>query len=297
MGNKTEMREPRGAARLNVRIRPFFVGLLPWGLLLLTAGCAPISLSALAANLNHQNDLELVCEGSPAFLLLIDSLIVNDPNNERLLENGIRAYASYAAVAGECGRPERSSALSAKAHDYGLTLLRQEIGITPKMSLAEFNRAVAEAGRAEIGPLFWGAYGWALWIADQKGSPGALADLPKVEQLMRRVVVLDDTYHLGSAHLFLGINYGSKPAMYGGNPELARHHFERALAINQRNFLPVQLAYAEYYARPQQDRELYRQLLEEVLNFDPALAPEQKLGNLVAQTRARRLLAAIDEYF
>ena len=266
---------------------------------LLAAGCSPTTalISKLATNLNRQNDLELVCEGAPAFLLIIDSLIVGDPENSQLLLNGVQAYAAFDSAADECGRPARSGPLSAKAHAYGLALLREETGITPEMSLADFTQALQKTDRDQVGPLFWGGYGWALWIAAQKGAPAALADLPKVEGLMQRVVALDDTYYRGGAHLFLGIYYGSKPKMYGGRPELARQHFERALAINQRRFLPVQVAYAEHYARPVMDRELYRSLLEEVLAFDLASQPELTLSNQIAQRRARRLLDSIDDYF
>lgn len=266
---------------------------------LLIAGCSPTAdlISKLSTNLNRQNDLELVCEGAPAFLLIIDSLIVGDPENSRLLLNGIQAYAAFDTASEECGRPERSGPLSAKAHSYGLALLREETGITPETGLPEFSKTLQETKRDEVGTLFWAGYGWALWIAAQDGAPAALADLPRVEEIMQRVVTLDDTYYRGGAHLFLGIYYGSKPKMYGGRPELARQHFERALAINQRRFLPVQVAYAEHYARPAMDRELYRSLLEEVLVFDLASEPELTLSNQIAQRRARRLLDNIDDYF
>jgi len=299
--NKTNLEMNPGRVPPPTCLKRNRAGFIPVVLLLLflVTGCSPTArlISSLATNLSRQNDLELVCEGAPAFLLIIDSLIVGDPENSQLLLNGVQSYAAFDTATGECGRPERNKALSAKAHAYGSALLREETGITPEMGLPEFTKALQETGRGKVGPLFWGGYGWALWIAAQDGSPAALADLPRVEQMMQRVVALDDTYYRGGAHLFLGIYYGSKPKMYGGNPELARQHFERALAINQRRFLAVQVAYAENYARPVMDRELYRSLLEEVLAFDLDREPELTLSNLIAQRRARRLLDGIDEYF
>jgi hypothetical protein len=288
-----------GLTVMGVKKPPSGKTLVAFLLLLLVAGCSPTTslISSLATNLNRQNDLELVCEGAPAFLLIIDSLIADDPENSQLLLKGVQAYAAFDTAADECGRPERSGPLSAKAHSYGLALLREETGITPEMGLPEFSEALQKTNRSKVGPLFWGGYGWALWIAAQNGAPAALADLPRVEELMLRVVALDDTYYRGGAHLFLGIYYGSKPKMYGGKPELAREHFERALAINQRRFLPVQVAYAEYFARPVMNRELYRSLLEEVLAFDLASEPDLTLSNQIAQRRARRLLDSIDDYF
>jgi hypothetical protein len=269
------------------------------GLLILTtlSGCSSLNLSTLTDNLNRQTDLDLVCEGAPAYLLMLDSLVADHPDNPKLLLGGVQAYTAYAGAVGECGHPERVSAMTAKSRAYGLALLREETGITPEMTFPELEAALPKVGKDEVGPLFWGGYGWALWIASQDGSPTALVDLLRVEQLMQRVVAMDDTYFRGGAHLFLGINYGSRPVLYGGNPELAKQHFERALAINKRTFLPVQVAYAQYYAKTQFDRELYLKLLEEVLDFDPAKAPELTLSNLVAQRQARRLLAKIDDYF
>jgi len=262
-----------------------------------TSGCAPLNLAKLTDNLNRQTDLDLVCEGAPAYLLLLDSLLASDPDNPKLLLGGILAYTSYAGAVGECAHPERAAAMGVKARDYGLALLRKETGITPEMSFPELETALAKAGKDEVGPLFWGAYGWALWVSQQDGSPAALAELPKIESVMKRVIALDDTFSRGGAHLFLGIYNGARPTLYGGNPELARQHFEKALALNNRAFLPVQVAYAEYYAKPQFDRELYQKLLEEVLAFAPTAVPELTLSNLVAQHHARRLLEKIDEYF
>jgi len=279
-------------------IYPRYIGL--WLTLLLcsvASGCSPLNLAKLTANLNRQTDLDLVCEGAPAYLLLLDSLLAADPDNPTLLLGGVQAYTSYAGAVGECGRPERAAAMGVKARNYGLALLHTKIGITPEMSFPELETALAKTAKGDIGPLFWGGYGWALWVSQQDGSPTALADLPKIELVMRRVAALDGAYSHGGAHLFLGIYNGARPALYGGNPELARQHFEKALTLNNRTFLPVKVAYAEYYAKPLFDRDLYQKLLEEALAFDPTKAPELTLSNLAAQRQARRLLGKIDEAF
>lgn len=266
-------------------------------LLLTLLGCSPLNLAKLTGNFNRQSDLELFCEGTPAYLLMLDSLLVGHPDNPKLLLGAVQAYTAYASAVGECGHPERVAAMTIKGRDYGLALLRKETKITPEMSFPELDTALAKVGKAEVDPLFWGGYGWALWVAGQEGSPEALVDLLRIEQLMTRVATLDDTYFQGGAHLFLGIYYGSRPELYGGKAKLAKEHFERALAISNRTFLPVQVAYARYYAKTQFDRELYQKLLEEVLAFDPATVPELTLSNLIAQRQARRLLETIDENF
>ncbi len=269
----------------------------------LSQGCAslviPPMVGPVVKNLNRQSDLELVCDGAPSYLLLFDSLLVSDPDNGQLLLHGAQAYTAYASLMPECGRPERAFVLGEKAKAYGLRLLgtHKTLGGAAQLPFAEFSEALQSVGPGEVEKLFWGGYGWATWIGFSKGAPAAVADLPKVEQLMLRVLVLDETFYHGGAHLFLGIYYGSRPLMLGGRPEVSRGHFEKALALGDRRFLPTVVAYAEYYARQTQDRELFVRLLEEALAFDLAVAPDLTLPNVLAQRRAHKLLAQVDDFF
>lgn len=269
----------------------------------LSQGCAslviPPMVGPVVKNLNRQADLELVCDGAPSYLLMLDSLLISDPDNVRLLTHGTQAYTAYASLMPECGRPERAPVLGERAREYGLRLLGTSKGLAgaSRIPLAEFSEALRSAGSGDVEKLFWGGYGWATWIGFSKGAPAAVVDLPKVEQLMLRVLALDEGFYHGGAHLFLGIYYGSRPEMLGGKPEVSRDHFERALVLGDRQFLPVLVAYAEYYARQTFDRELYVRLLEEALAFDLGRAPDLTLPNVLAKRRAKRMLAQVDDLF
>ncbi len=268
-----------------------------------SAGCTTVVVSYVieptVGNLQRQTDLDLVCEGAPAFLLAVDSFIVSEPKNSAMLMTGVQAYSAYAAALAECGRPERGAQLAEKSKQYGLALLSLGNGMAPALagSLEDFDKALQRFSSSEAEKLFWGGYGWASYVGSHTDSPAALADLVRVERIMRRVLELDETCSHGGAHLFLGVYYGSRPQMLGGKPEESRAHFERALELSGRRFLSAQVAYAEYYARTQFDRELHDRLLQEVLDFSLESAPELALGNQVAKHRARRLLAEADTYF
>ena len=274
-----------------------------FAVVLLSQGCAslviPPMVGPVVKNLNRQADLELVCDGAPSYLLLLDSLLVSEPDNARLLLHGTQAYTAYASLMPECGRPERAAVLGERAREYGLRLLgtHKDLAGAAQVPLAGFSEALQSVGSGEVEKLFWGGYGWATWIGFSKGAPAAVADLPKVEQLMLRVLALDEGFYHGGAHLFLGIYHGSRPVLLGGRPEVSRVHFERALALGERRFLPALVAYAEYYARLTLDRELYVRLLEEVLAFDLAQAPDLTLPNVLAKRRAQKLLGQADEFF
>ena len=260
-------------------------------------GCGIPTMTGLIDGLNQQTDVELVCDGSSSFLLLLDSMLSNKPDNVKLLLNNTKAYSAYVQVMSECGHPERSEVLSEKAKEYGLRLLREKTGIIKSDSLEMISEKLHKSDKGDVPALFWGAYGWARWISYQQGSPAAVIDLPKIEMIMKRVVELDENFYNGGAHLFLGIYYTLKPAIYGGDPEASLFHFEKALSISTRRFLPVLVAHADSYAKMVFDRELYQKLLEEVLVFDISTAPDLTLSNIIAQKQARKLLNEIDEYF
>lgn len=266
-------------------------------LLIFTGGCGLPTISGIVDGLNYQTDLELVCDGAPSYLLMLDSMISKDPGDISLLQNGTKAYSAYAAVMPECGKPQRAATLSEKAKKYGLALLGETTGIKQDQTIEELDRILKTNDSGEVEYLFWGAYGWATWIKYQQGAPAAIIDVPSVVQIMNRVIEIDETVFNGGAHIFLGVFHAIKPAAYGGKPELSRSHFEKALTIAHRRFLPAQVAYAEIYAKLMFDRELYEKLLREVIAFEITSAPDLTLNNLVAKRQAHRLLAEIDEYF
>lgn len=250
-------------------------------------------------NLQRQTDVDLVCEGTPAFLLMLDSMIASAPDDKKLLLTATQAFSGYAAALDSCSKPERAAAVSVKARLYGMSLLWNcdNLHGNCTLPLSDLEQTLAQLDRDDVDLLFWAANGWATWIRHQQGSPESLAQLVRVEQMMLRVLELDETYYHGGAHLFLGVYHGSKPALLGGNPELARRHFEQALAISNRQFLPALVLYAETYARMAFDRELFVALLQEVIDFPLESQPDISLANQVAKRDAIRLLGQADQFF
>ena len=264
------------------------------------SGCAALIvrpvLAPLSFSLQRQTDLELVRSGLPSFLLMIDGLILANPHDRQLLISGVQAYVFYAAVQFEDGAAARAAVVSEKARDYGQDLLRRLCGDELPRRLADLADCLQRVDQKDVAALFWGGYGWASWLGYQDGAPAALADLPRVEQIMQRVLALDEAFYHGAAHLFLGAYYAARPPMLGGQPEQSRQHFERALVLGQRRFLPAQVLYAETYARLTADRPLFERLLREVL-AQPLPADELASTNKLAKARAGRLLDRIDDYF
>ncbi len=275
---------------------------MAFGALFFLSGCASLVMTRMVGptveNLQQQKDVDLVCEGAPSFLLMIDSMLASEPENRKLLITATQAYGAYTAALDVCGRQERARVLSEKAREYGLSLLVQaELCKGRKVPVDAMRQNLKKYGRADVPSLFWGAYGWAVWLQYQGGAPAALSDFLRVEQIMLRVIELDEGFYHGSAHLFLGMYYGSRSAMLGGKPELSQYHFRRALELSNRQLLATQVAYAQSYARTVFDLELYRSLLQEVLDFELENRPDLYLANQVAKRQAVQLLQEMELYF
>lgn len=261
-------------------------------------GCTALLTSTVVqpavANLQQQTDLHLVCEGAPAYLLLLDSMLVSAPDNEQLLLTATQSTCAYASALTECGgEPTRVAEIVRRARGYGQRLFRHHL--PEAVDGGDLAAGLAHLRKKQVPQVFWATSAWLMWVERSGGSPAALADLVAIEAIMVRLLELDETYQNGAIHLFFGVYHASRPAMLGGRPEVARRHFERALELSQRTFLPVQTAFAETYGRMTMNVNLHNQLLEEVLAFPIETVPEQAFSNQLARARAARLLA--ENYF
>jgi hypothetical protein len=271
--------------------------------LLAGSGCARLAINPMIDSVNRalerQDDLQLVLDGAPSLLLVLDGFIADDPDNPRLLLQGAKSYASYAGILDEKGEHARAARLSGKGKDYGLRLLRRQSCLADSWpeTLVDLDRSLTVCRGDDVTPLFWAGLAWGTWIGMQEGAPAAMVELPWVVRVMERVVELDDAYYYGGAHLFLGMYHASLPPALGGRPELSRNHFETALALAERRFLLAQVWYAETYARMTMDRDLFEKLLTEVLARPPDLAPELATANQLAAHKARKLLDEVEHYF
>jgi hypothetical protein len=239
----------------------------------------------------------LVRDGAPAYLILIDGLIAGSPDNQDLLLAAAQLYSAYASAFVD--DPIRNSALNAKARDYSkrvLCMKDKALCASIVGPFEVFDAQLQKTNASDLPALYGFASAWAGWIQANAADWNAVADLPKVQALMERVIALDESYALGDAHLYLGVLYTLRPAHMGGLPEIGRTHFERAIEISKGRNLMAKVFFARSYARLIFDRELHDELLIEVVEADP-VAPGFTLSNTLAQEEAEKLLLDAEEYF
>jgi hypothetical protein len=270
-------------------------------MIVLLAGLTGCAVTRVGDNLpygvlNH-DDIELVGEGLPTYLLTIDGLIENWPDSTSLLSSGASLYSAYAGLFVEdAGRAAR---LSARALDYALRAAcasDRKLCDVRTLPLDEFEARLARQRKGRVPLLFTLGTTWAGYIQLNSGDWNAVAELGRVDAIMQRVVALNEAYEHGQAHMYLGVLNSILPESLGGQPDKAKSHFERALALSEGRNLMAATLYAERYARLMFDQELHDRLLDEVLAADPQVHGLM-LQNTVAQQQARRLRSESADYF
>lgn len=266
----------------------------------LLAGCSSLiggkAADTLAAAILNQDDAELVVSGVPAYLLLLDGLISQSPDSPALLSAGAQLFALYGS---RFAPPGRAPTLTAKARRYGERAICLAHEASCSWHGAEYARFVGElgaVGKKDLGPLYSYAVSWLSHLDATSEDWTAVAELPWVEAVLERALVLDETYENGALHGYLGILNSLRPPALGGKPDVAREHFERAIALSGGRDLSIKVEYARRYARLVFDQELHDRLLTDVLNA-PVDAPLFTLFNVLAKEEAQSLLATSKEYF
>lgn len=252
---------------------------------------------SLASSILNQNDPETVRQGAPAYLLMVDGFIADDPDNPDVLMTGARLYASYAGAFVD--DDVRARLMSVKARDYGRSALclsnQKTCGIWEK-PYDQFEPVIEALGHKDIEPMYVSAMAWATWIQVNRDDWAAVADKARVEAMMLRVVALEEGYNKGSAHLYLGVLATLLPEALGGKPEEGRRHFEKSIEFSGGRDLFAKVLLARDYARLVFDRELHDRLCREVLEADPTVEG-LTLSNTLAQREAKALLDDSEDYF
>lgn len=268
------------------------------------AACASMVASAgsgLAGNLNkailNQDDPQLVRDGAPAYLLMLDSFVEGAPDNEAVLAAAAELYSAYGVVFVD--DPVRARKLTTRGRDYGrraVCAAEEALCGIWDLPYAGFVEQLQAASVDQVPALYTFGLSWMAWIQAHSDDFAALAKLPQVQAVLHRVQALDRAYEESNIEHFLAVLNTIRPPALGGDFEAGLAHYQRALRVSNDRDLSIMVDYARYYARTLYDRELHDRLLQDVLAADPE-APGLTLFNTLAQEEAKELLASADDYF
>jgi len=272
------------------------VSLMLFGLL---RACSVSNLPGnLSRSMMNQDDPAIVAAGAPAYLLLLDALILTYPDNEDFLLAGSRLYGAYAGVFAQ--DPDQAKRMADKAIGYARRALceyDEDACILIDGSQDQILPGLQEDYDADDIAVFYAmAAAWAGWIQANSDDWNAIAQLGKVKILMQWVATQDPGYDHATVQVYLGVLETQLPPSLGGKPELGREYFERAISMTQGENLMAKVLYAKQYARLMFEQALHDRLLQEALDADPH-SEGLTLINRLAQRQAAVLLAESPDYF
>lgn len=285
-------------------------------LLLLLVGC---DLAEFAANstgavfaraspaLDEHWDTELAGNAIPSSLMQMEGLLRVVPENEDVLRNAIRGYVSYGYgwVEDESERlratdPEAADREMERAiliYERGATLAKYYMALrhdgfdsARRGGIEAFREWLRGVDDAE--DLWWVGYAWGQHV-NAKHPTEPHPDRAFAIAMVRRSVEVDPTVYGAGGSAFLAYVATKAP---GSDVEAAEAAWNVALERAGRRNLLMQVVMARTYAVRTQNRELYIELLREVLEAGD-VEPELRLSNMIAKRRAARYLREVESLF
>ena len=265
------------------------------------------ALSDTAAAYAKDDDLEFVRTGAPATLKMVEMMLDGQPRHGGLLLTACSGFAQYAyaflQVESELlaqTDPRESAALRERARrmyrrargycqrELGTrhAALREALEKEPARTPALLERTA----KADVTALFWTAATWAGELSLAENQLFRLGELAVVRALLARALTLDEGWGEGALHEAM-IAVEGVPVLAGGSPVRAREHFTRAVTLSEGGSAFAYVTLASSVAAPAKDRAEFERALKQALGVDLDRKPALRLANLVAQKRARFLLA------
>jgi len=273
----------------------------------LAAGCSlrPLAVRSTADLLDrgagalyNEPDPAFARAAFPAQLKFLEEILYNSPQNKKLLILASQGFAGYSFLFLEDSDSARASAFYKRGRDYALRALslQKKFSGLRKEELGLLSLDLKKASLDDVPALFWAAFNWAGSINLEKDSPAALAQLPKVAAIMRRVKELNPSFYFAGPELFFGSYYSRSPVL-GGNPSKAKKYFKEARRLTRGKYLMGFVLEARYYAVAVQDKKLFEKLLKKVVEAKTGALPDSRLMDEVAKEKAFHLLEEKNDLF
>lgn len=268
------------------------------------SGCAIVVSSAasgltesISDSVLNQDDPETAKAALPTFMVLLDGMVRDNPDDPDLLAASATLYASYGAIFAE--DPVRAARLTSRARSQAhaaICVVYEPSCAWPDATYDEFVATLNGIGPKQGEYLYTYGFVSLAYLRAHSSDWNSLAELPQIEALFQHYMNINGDRVNSTVYTYMGILLTLRPPALGGEPERAREYFETAIALTGGKDLGAKVEYARGYAKLLYERELHDRLLNEVLAADP-YQDGYTLGNILAKDQARVLLAEADDYF
>jgi len=188
-------------------------------------------------------------------------------------------------------------------HEKGLNAGEMALGKIEKFAQAMKGGAKEEDAvkiltKENIEALYWTAANLARW-AKYSSFSKRVAAKSRIRYLWDKIHEIDATYFYGGAYRFFGGYYSLVPTITGDNdPVKSKEMFDKCVEVAPQ-YLETKVLYAEAYCThgKVKNKELFKKLIDEVINADLQKYPEIMPENKIAQEKAKKLLLQETELF
>lgn len=160
---------------------------------------------------------------------------------------------------------------------------------------AKFEDAITSIGKDAIPGAYWYAVNLGRF-ASKQGLSQRLFYKDKLKATMARILELDPNFFYGAADRYFGAFYSILPSIAGKDLTKSAEHFAKSLELAP-GYLGTKVVQAQFLSVELDDEEMYRSLLQSVIDGDADQVPEVGPENRAAQRTAKKMMANIEEIF
>jgi hypothetical protein len=145
--------------------------------------------------------------------------------------------------------------------------------------------------------IFWPTFNWAMLINLSMSSVETIADLPKLNILLDRMLEIDENYFYSSPLTLKATMMCATPKMFGGKAKQGIKLMKKAMKNSNENFLVTHLMYLEYCVPQVQDKAKFKELSKEIENKDIKEPKDLRLINKSVQNKLPYIKNKVNELF
>jgi len=217
----------------------------------------------LSSAVLNNDDIQTIADGLPAYLILIDSILEDDPEDVDMLKTSASLTNAYAGIfVTDHHRQKKLLAKALRLASKALCLQNEQSCNIQSQKYSQAQTIISNMNEDDISTLYTLGVAWASWIQANTEDWNAIAQIAQVKLIMSKVLELNENYQHAGAHLYMGVLNSLLPRAMGGKPELGKQHFEKAIALSNNQNLMTNVLYARHYARFIFDTELHDPLLK-----------------------------------
>jgi hypothetical protein len=251
------------------------------------------ALKKSANEMQKEADWDYFKDAVPGNLMLMESLLVTDPENENLLSSIIQGFVGYGfgvyetlwmdenyrEVDHSIYKP-KAIAYYTKAHNYGQRYLEAN-GITRAglMSKIRDDKALKKylndnLDEDDFVGVFFTAQAWGSLMNLQRTNMKLMGELGLVKSLFDFVCEKDPSFSYGACDVFYGSYELSRPKFLGGNPEKGKKILRDLMKKQPENLL-AQVTYLQLATIPSSNEDEFsfyeRRLHKKFMHFSEQL--------------------------